>query len=372
MTDKIIKIKSGKVAKTIGGDEVFIVAEIGKNFIQTEEDRPIAEYLRNAKDLIDAAAEAGVDAVKFQTHEVEDEIHPDISFSAPHFPAGKRYEWVLRNTKATPFEFWRELKRYSEKKGLIFFPTPMSRKAAEKLDKIGVPIWKVASGDMRDYALLDYMLNTGKPLIISSGQVSLNELNEIVGHIRSQNRQFALLYCVSHYPCPPEYFNLATIEHFKEKYPEVVIGFSDHSIENLNVPLAAIKVGAKIIEKHFSLSRELWGADHKVSMTPMEMKALVKAVRSGQHQKVIHGLYYGKKTKELEGAKNQMRPYFGKALVAARDIPKGVVLTKDMIYAMRPIKFLKGLSAEKFFEVVGKEVKMALKKYQPITLKILK
>src|SRR3989338_9878174 len=370
MVNKTIKIKSGKVAKIIGGKEIFIVAEIGKNFIQTEEDRPIAEYLRNAKELIDAAAEAGVDAVKFQTHEVEDEIHPDISFSAPHFPAGKRYEWVLRNTKATPFEFWRELKRYSEKKGLIFFSTPMSRKAAEKLDKIGVPIWKVASGDMLDYALLDYMFETDKPLIISSGQVSLAELDEIVGHIRARGIQFALLYCVSHYPCPKEFFNLGTIEHFQEKYPEAVIGFSDHSIENIDIPLAAVKLGAQIIEKHFSLSRDLFGTDHKVSMTPGEMKSLVEAIREGQYKKVNHKLYYGKKTKELEGSKNHMRPSFNKALVAAHDLPKGTTLTKKMVYAMRPIKLIKGLPSEKFFEVIGHKTRAALKKYQPISWRV--
>ena len=372
MTDTVITITSGKVAKIIGGEEVFIVAEIGKNFIQTEEERPIAEYLHNAEVLIDAAAEAGVDAVKFQTHEVEDEIHPDVSFSAPHFPAGKRYEWVLRNTKATPLEFWRTLKSHAEKRGLIFFSTPMSRKAAEKLDKVGVPMWKVASGDMRDYALLDYMLDTSKPIIISSGQVSLAELDEIVGLIRTRGGQFALLYCVSHYPCPPEYFNLATIEHFMEKYPEAVIGFSDHSIEKIDVPLAAMKTGAKIIEKHFSMSRNLWGADHKVSMTPSEMKVLVKAVRAGEHQAVAHSLYYGEKNKELEGAKNQMRPYFGKALVAACDIPKSTVLTKEMIYAMRPIKFIKGLPSERYFDVVGHEVRVPLKKYEPISLRVLK
>ena len=135
---------------------------------------------------------------------------------------------------------------------------------------------------------------------------------------------------------------------------------------------AAVKLGAQIIEKHFSLSRALFGTDHKVSMTPAEMGDLVKAIRAKKFSKVNHKLYYGKKTKELEGAKNHMRPSFNKALVVARDIPGGTTLTKKMVYAMRPIKLIKGLPSEKFFEVVGREVKVPLKKHQPITLKVLK
>ena len=371
MVNKTIKIKSGKVAKIIGGKEIFIVAEIGKNFIQTEEERPIAEYLRNAKELIDAAAEAGVDAVKFQTHELSDE-QLNVPIVGPHAPSFDRYPWVRRNTEATPIRFWQAIKKHAEKRRLVFFSTPMSRKAAEKLDKVGVPIWKVASGDMLDYALLDYMFETDKPMIISSGQVSLAELDGIVGHIRARGIQFALLYCVSHYPCPKEFFNLGTIEHFQEKYPEAVIGFSDHSIENIDIPLAAVKLGAQIIEKHFSLSRDLFGTDHKVSMTPGEMKSLVEAIREDQYKKVNHKLYYGKKTKELEGAKNHMRPSFNKALVAARNLPKGTTLTKKMVYAMRPIKLIKGLPSEKFFEVIGHKTRAALKKYQPISWRVLK
>ena len=365
-----IKIKSGKVHKTIGGKDVFVVAEIGKNFIRTKEERPVGEYMRNAKELINAAAEAGVDAVKFQTHELDDE-QLNIPIVAPHFSGSDRYAWVKRNTEATPIEFWRELKKYSENHGLVFFSTPMSRKAAEKLNNVNVPIWKIASGDMRDYVLLDYMIETGKPMIISSGQVSLAELDDIVEKIRARGGQFAVLYCVSHYPCPREYFNLATLEHFKEKYPEAVIGFSDHSLGK-EVSLAAVTMGAQIIEKHFSMSRRLWGADHKVSMTPSEMKSLVKAIRSERYKKVDHLLYYGSKEKELEGANNHMRPYFGKTLVASRDIPKGTILTKDMVYAMRPMMLVKGLPSDKYFDILGRKTKISIKRYQPITTRALK
>ena len=273
------------IPKSLGGDDVFVIAEIGKNFIQTEKDRPVSEYLQNAKDLVDEAIETGCDAVKFQTHEVEDEVL-NIDFTSPHFTGADRYSWVTRNTNATPLEgFWKPLKQYCDEKGIIFFSTAMSRKAAEKLSEVNVNLWKLGSGDVFDYLTIDHISESGKPLIISTGMVSLKELDDIVSHIVSKRIPLAVLYCISQYPAPPEYFNLATIEHFREKYPDIVIGFSDHSLGD-EISLAAVKLGAKVIEKHFSLSRDLWGADHKVSMTPEEMKSMVKKIRSSAYKDI--------------------------------------------------------------------------------------
>jgi len=358
--------------KVIGSDSVFIIAEIGKNFIQSEDDRPTKEYLENAKMLVDAAAEAGADAVKFQTHEVEDEVL-NIEFTSPHFKAkgSDRYAWVTRNTNATPLdEFWRPLKDHCDEKGIIFFSTPMSRKAAYKLNELDVPIWKVGSGDVEDYVTLDFLLETKKPIIISNGMVSLEELDEVVEHITSRGGELVVLYCISQYPAPKEYFNLGTIEYLKEKYPNMVIGFSDHSLGS-DVALAAVKLGAQVIEKHFSLGRDLWGSDHKVSMTGNEFKEMVDAVRSGAYEEVDHAPYYGIKEKELEGADNRFRPYFNKALMAGSDIPQGATLNKEMIFAMRPIMHAGGLPANRFYDVLGKKVSKALKKYDPITAEIL-
>lgn len=359
------KINISETDKLFGGEEVFIIAEVGKNFIQTQEERSVEEYLENAKALVDAAVEARADAVKFQTHEVEDE-QMDIDITSPHFQGSDRHSWVARNTKATPLEtFWKPLKEYCDKRGIIFFSTPMSRKAAQKLDKVGVPFWKVGSGDAQDYVTLDFMISTGKPIIISTGMVSLAELDEVVDYIGSKGSPLAVLYCISQYPAPAEYFNLATIEHLKEKYPDVIIGFSDHSI-GYDISLAVVKLGAKIIEKHFSLSRDLWGADHKVSMTPSEMKAMVEAIRSGAYKEINHMPYYGVKEKEFEGANNKFRPYFNKSLVAGADIPAGTIITKEMVFAMRPKMYIDSLPANRFHNVVGKKTKRDLKKYDPI------
>lgn len=352
--------------KILGGDDVFIVAEIGKNFIQTAEDRPIAEYLANAKALIKAAAKAGVDAVKFQTHVALDE-QLDVAITAPHFQGSERYAWVSRNEAATPIAFWQELKASADEAGVIFFSTPMSRLAAQKLKNLKLPLWKVGSGDVFDHVLLDEVTGNNKPVLISSGMTSLAELDGVVAYLKGKNVPLGLLYCVSRYPCPVSHFNLATIEVFREKYPELVIGFSDHCVDGHTVDLAAVKLGACIIEKHFSFSRDLWGSDHKASVTPDEMAALVTDIRSGAWQSVDVSSYYGKKSAELEGANSPFRPYFNKSLMAGRDLPAGTILTKDMIFAMRPKMFAKGLPSENFELILGKTLKRDLPPFDPIT-----
>lgn len=360
-----MKSKVKSIQNIISKEGVFVIAEIGKNFIQTKEPQTTKVYLKNAKKLIDAAMKSGAHAVKFQTHEVTDE-QADINVVSPHFKGSDRYAWVKRNTEEAPIEFFKELKEYSERKGIIFFSTPMSRMAAKKLEKIKVSMWKVGSGDVQDHVLLDYITRTKKPIIISTGMVSHSELDDVVDYITKRKSPLSILYCVSEYPCPLEYFNLSTIEYFKEKYPKAIIGFSDHSVGDITIPLAAVKMGAQVIEKHFSFSRDLWGSDHKASITPKEMKELVDAIKRKEYQNIDTKVFYGKKNKELEGAKNKFRPYFNKTLVAACDIPAGTVITEDMIYAMRPRMHLKGLFSNLFHNILGKKVKRGLKKYEPI------
>ncbi len=356
------------IGNLVSKDNIFIIAEIGKNFIQTKESHGKDVYLKNAKKLIDEAVKAGAHAVKFQTHEVEDE-QVDIKITSPHFKGSDRYAWVKRNTEEAPISFFKELKEYSDKKGIIFFSTPMSRMAAVKLEKIGVPFWKIGSGDIQDYLLLDFLISTKKTIIISTGMVSHNELDEVVEYITKKKCPLVILYCISEYPCPPKSFNLSTIEYFKKKYPKAIIGFSDHSVGSNVIPLAAIKVGAQVIEKHFSLSRKMWGSDHKASITPAEMKSLASSIKSKRYNKINIKPFYGKIDKELAGSKNKYRPYFNKTLVAARDLVAGTILTKDMLYAMRPRMYLDGIPSNFFHHVVGKKIKIDIKKYQPVSKK---
>lgn len=369
MSKKREKSKSTKascISKIIKKDTVFVIAEIGKNFIQTKESQSTETYLKNAKELIDSAVWAGAHAVKFQTHEVEDE-QMNIPIMSPHFKGSDRYSWVKRNTEEAPIEFFKQLKNYAEKKGIIFFSTPMSRLAAKKLEKIKVPIWKVGSGDVQDYVLLDYLTKTKKPIIISTGMVSHSELDGVVEYVTNSKSPLTILYCVSEYPCPSEFFNLSTISYFKEKYPNAIIGFSDHSVGDNTIPLAAVSMGAQVIEKHFSLSRDFWGSDHKASITPQEMKALIQSIRKKDYERINTKQFQGKKTKELNGAKNKFRPYFNKSLVAGMNIKAGTKITSNMVYAMRPRMYIKGFYSNLFHDIVGKKVRKDIKKFDPIS-----
>lgn len=353
---------------------VFVIAEIGKGFIQSQDKRPVSEYLENAKALAKAAKEAGADAVKYQTHTVEDE-QLNIEVISPHFKGADRYSWVTRNTNATPYdEFWVPLKAYCDELGIIFHSTPMSRGAAQLLECLGTPLWKVGSGDILDFVMLDYIASTGKPIIISSGMSTLEELDLSIEFLKQRNATLALLHCVSKYPCPPEDLNLASIQFLKERY-DLPTGFSDHSL-GIDSALAAVALGATIIEKHFSFDRTLWGSDHKVSLTPPELKELVDAIREIESNPEKRTEYLAKEIvkagmgvagKTLQEDEAVFRPYFRKSLMAGADIPVGTVLTKDMIYAMRPQQYAKGAPSEEYEQFIGKKTKVALKKYDPIS-----
>ena len=267
----------GKINPPAGGG-VFIIAEAGKNFIQTEEERPVSEYLKNAKELVDKAVWAGADAIKFQTHNVEDE-QLNLDITSPHFKGLDRYSWLTRNTLATPVnEFWKPLKKYCDEKGIVFMSTPMSRGAAMKLSEVGMSLWKIGSGDILDFAAMDYMRNSGLPIIMSSGMSTLEEVEKGLNFLLAKEKRVALMHALSKYPGIPEEANLNTIQLYREKFPGVPIGFSENSVGILP-SLVAVAMGVTFIEKHFTLDRNLWGADHKVSSTPEEFREMVLAVR---------------------------------------------------------------------------------------------
>lgn len=370
----MIKIPNTNI--TLGGEKIFIIAEIGKNFIQTEEHRPVSEYLKNAKELVRLAKVAGADAVKFQTHNLEDE-QLNTNVVSPHFKGTDRYSWVKRTTEATPLEFWREIKSYCDKLGILFFSTPMSRGAAKKLHQVGVNLWKVGSGDILDFVALDFMANTGKPIILSSGMSILEELDKTIKFLKKRRAPLAILHCVSKYPCPPSELRLKTINFLQKRY-DIPTGFSDHSID-ITPCVAAVALGATILEKHFSLDRGLWGADHKVSLSPKEFSELTRAVRllerKPELKKEITRIYekniIESEEKILQDDEAAFRPYFRKSLMAGRDIAAGEVITPEMLYAMRPQQYAGGLPSEEYENVLGKKIKETLKKYDPITKELL-
>jgi len=197
-------VKEVEIAgKLINEDSsTFIIAEIGVNHNGSVD---------VAKQLIDAAKNIGVDAVKFQTHNVKDEQYNMKVFS-PHFKGNDRYSWVKRNTDSTPLEmFWVPLKEYCDKLKINFFSTPMSRGAAEILSKLDVDIWKVGSADLLDFVMLDYLASTQKPIILSSGMSTLEEIDKTISFLKKRNAEIALLHCVSSYPCSVSVFKRTNI-----------------------------------------------------------------------------------------------------------------------------------------------------------------
>ncbi len=353
-------------------DKTYIIAEIGKNFIQTKNEQSVEMYLKNAKELVIQAHKAGADAVKFQTHNLEDE-QIDENIVSKHFTESDRYSWVKRNTLSTPIDlFWEPIKNFCDDLGITFFSTPMSKGAAIILNDLGVQLWKVGSGDILDFVLLDYISKTKKPLIISSGMSTLDEIDKMVSFLQKRNVSFSLLHCVSIYPCPLDELNIGTMNFFKERY-EVPIGFSDHSLSTKSA-LVAVSLGAKIIEKHFTLKRNFWGSDHKSSLEPNEFGEMVESIRQYENGNLkvdnqLRERCYGKKEKLLQRGEKSFRQCFRKTLVAARDLPMGITLTINDIFAMRPQQLLKGIPSEELFEVIGKKLKKPLLKYTPFQLK---
>lgn len=356
------------------GQPVFLIAEVGKNFIQSEEGREVEDYVANAIALAKAAKEAGADAVKFQTHVLEDE-QADIDVTAPHFKGLDRYRWVKRNQEATPLEgFWKPLKRACDELGIVFFSTPMSRAAAHKLAAVEPALWKVGSGDLLDFVLLDYLRRSGKPIIISSGMSTLEEVDEAMAFLKEKTDKLALLHCVSRYPCPPEDLNLRTVPFLAKRYG-VATGFSDHSI-TIESSIAAVALGATVIEKHFSFGRDLWGSDHKVSLLPAEMADLAVGIRRIQsdpeyRRSILDGetvkRAMGTEDKILEEDEAVFRPLFRKTLCAAQDLPAGTIIEPEHLYAMRPQAHLAGLPSEAYPHVLGRTLKRSVQRKTPIT-----
>lgn len=241
---------------------VDYIAEIGKNFIDsTDKNQTGEDCLLKAKRLVFHAKESGATVVKFQAHVWQDEQ------DKRH---GSRYWWTMKNEESTPKEFWWDLMNYCDSIGIELLITPMSKMAAQKVNEY-VKRWKVSSADIVDFELLEYLRLTGKPIIISAGMSTEEQIEKAVAFLGDSLQ--LINYCVSLYPCPVSKIDLTRIiELFT--YGKSV-GFSDHSL-SVEVPALAVRMGAVAIEKHFTLDRNAYGPDHKVSLLPNEFKKMVE------------------------------------------------------------------------------------------------
>ena len=297
-----------------------------------------------AKCFIKAAADCGVDAVKFQTHIFEAESLPDAP-NPPYFKNETRKEYFDRT--GFDLEQWKDLKRYAEEEcGVEFLSSPFSLEAVELLEEIGVKTYKIASGEVSNLPLLIKIAKTGKRALLSSGMSSWAELDEAVKTLKVNGcSDLLLLQCTSEYPCPPENAGLNIMQEMKERY-NFPVGFSDHTL-GIAVPIAAVCLGACVIEKHFTLSKLMYGPDARFSATPEEMKVLVDNIRT------VEKTLENKIDKDAKAATlSQMKITFEKSIVAACDIPAGTVLEEKHLAYKKPGD---GIPARMFREILGKK-----------------
>ncbi len=297
----------------------------------------------NAKHLINASAKCGVDAIKFQTHIASAETLPDAPMPA-YFQTEPRYHYFERT--AFTREQWHWLRAYCEENKIEFLSSPFSAEAVELLESVGVTRYKVPSGEVTNLPLLEVIAQTRKPVLLSSGMSSWAELDEAVNVILRYQDQLTVLQCTSEYPCSYESVGLNVMVEMRDRYHQPV-GLSDHTLTPY-ASLAAVVLGASVIEKHFTFSRLMYGSDALHSVEPPELTGLVQGIRA------IERILASPVDKDamLERLRN-MKEIFQKSVVALMDIPTGTVITSEMVGLKKPGT---GIPASRLQEIIGQRV----------------
>ncbi len=340
------KIKVGN--RLVGeGEPCFIVAEAGSNH---------DGKLSQARELVDVAVEAGADAVKFQIYSAE----TLYSKKTPKFSTSEKPPWELIKKIETPREWIPDLKEYCDKKGIIFFATPFDFNAVDELDPY-VDLYKVASFEIVDLSLIEYIARKQKPTIISTGLANMEEIEDAyLTYTKTGNDKLVFLQCASVYPAPPEIMNLRSMKTIRDSFG-VITGLSDHTL-GIYISVAAVAMGAKVIEKHFTLSRKLKGPDHPFAIEPNELKEMVKEIRDVE-KALGNGKKLGPSAQELENYKKARRSIHAKV-----NIPKGTRITNDMLIIKRPGYGIK----PKFINIViGREARKNIEEDQWITWDVI-
>jgi N,N'-diacetyllegionaminate synthase len=319
MSMGILKVKIGE--RWVGdGEACFVVAEAGANHNRD---------LAMGKELIDVAAEAGADAVKFQTYSAEtlySKKSPKFSYLEKQTSKGT---WQLIKDSELPREWQADLQAWAYKRGIMFFSAPFDYRAVDELDALGVPAFKIASFEIVDLPLIGYAAGKGRPMILSTGLATYEDIDDAVETCRrAGNRDIVLLQCASLYPAPPARINLRAMETMRRAFG-VPVGLSDHTL-GIHVAAAAVALGACVVEKHFTLSRTLPGPDHSFAIEPAELKAMVQQIRD-----IDAALGDGQKAGPAP-EEQEMHQKARRSLIAARAISKGTRIERDMIAIKRP------------------------------------
>lgn len=342
-----------KIADKLIGPEQspFIIAEMSGNHNQS---------LERALEIVDAAAECGVDAIKLQTYTADTITMKGaykIVHDNPEWNGKELYD--LYKEAYTPWEWHAPIMQRAAEKGLICFSSPFDESSVDFLETLNVPAYKIASFENSHHPLLKKVAQTGKPVIMSTGVSNVSEIDESIRVLRENGcKDLIILKCTSTYPATPENTNLRTISHMKDLY-KCHIGLSDHTM-GIGVPIAAVAFGAVLIEKHFTLSRAEGGVDAAFSMEPSEMKNLV--VETDRAWQGLGEIKYGVQKAEMDSV------FYKRSIYIASDLKAGDVLSTQNIRVIRP-----GLGlAPKYYEwALGKKITRDAKKGTPLTWNFL-
>ncbi len=323
--------------------KVFIIAELSANHNGS---------IKTAIDTIRAAKRAGADCVKLQTYTADtitiDCNNDDFLIKGTIWEGKNLYQ--LYKEAYTPWEWHEELMKVAKEEGLICFSSPFDKTAVDFLESLNVPAYKIASFEITDIPLIEYVATKGKPIIISTGIAETEDIELALDACRRMgNTNIALLKCTSSYPAPIDEANMCMVKDLAERYG-VISGLSDHTIGS-TVPIVATCFGAKIIEKHFILDRSIGGPDASFSMNEVEFTEMVKAVRDAE--KAIGIVDYSLTEKQLKGKD------FSRSLYVVENIKAGEVITEKNVRSIRPVF---GLHPKYYNEILGKKLKVDLDK----------
>ncbi|KKC24370.1 N-acetylneuraminate synthase family protein [Sphingomonas sp. SRS2] len=323
-----------------GGHAPFVIAEVAQSHDGN---------INIAHSFIDAAADAGADAIKYQTHTAAEETTTAepwrVKFSRID---ASRYDYWER--MEFPEQAWRDLAAHAAERGLVFLSTAFSSQAVEMLDRLGMAAWKVASGEMTNLPLIEQMAATGKPVMLSSGMSPFEELDRAAAVVRRHGAPLAMFQCTTAYPCPPERWGLNVLQQLQERY-DCPVGLSDHSATS-HAGLAAIALGAALIEVHVTFHPAMFGPDVPASVTFEELRRLVDGGRQ------IRTALNSPIDKAQEAARlAPLRAIFTKSIVVKADLPAGHILSMDDITFRKPGD---GIAVSDYREVIGRSLKVGV------------
>ncbi|KPH50397.1 pseudaminic acid synthase [Helicobacter pullorum] len=328
-------------------NRIFLVAELSANHHQSKD---------IALKTIKAAKESGADAVKLQTYTPE---CLTLNCNSKYFQIqgtlweGKNF-YQLYQEAMTPWEWHKDLFEYAKELGIICFSSPFSKEGVDFLEELGNPIYKVASFEIVDLELIEYMAKTKKPIILSKGIATKEEIKEALDVCKKEVKDITLLQCTSSYPAPLNEANLSLIPKMQKDFG-VKVGLSDHTL-GITAPIVAASLGAKVIEKHFILDRKLGGPDSAFSIEPQEFSAMAKALREVEELLGVESYELSQKSKEGR--------VFMRSLFVVEDIAKGERIKENQIRSIRPGY---GIPPKMKYQVVGKKAKKALKRGEPLS-----